>query len=133
MITIDGIDDVKRVLDRIAPKHAKNLMRATIQGVASEGAKVAKKHAPKRTGNLKKSIKAKRKKSPPDSPVSEIIVKPDGFYWKFVEYGTKTMPEHPFIRPASDHLNANFMKIVEQQFAKKLESKLKREARKSKK
>lgn len=136
---ITGTKDVQKILDDIAPRHARNLMRATIQGVASTIAKDARNNAPRDTGTLKKAIKAKRKKSPPDKPVSEVYVthgnsaKHDAFYWRFVEYGTAgdtAQPERPFIRPASEKARANFEAILTQQFGKKLEAKLRREAKK---
>jgi HK97 gp10 family phage protein len=136
---ITGIKEVRNILEEVAPKHARNLMRATIHGVASEIAKDAKASAPKDTGALRKAIKAKRKKSAPDRPVSEVFVehggnaKHDAFYWRFIEYGTggKTaQPERPFIRPATDKARANLDQIITQQFGKKLEAALRREAKK---
>jgi HK97 gp10 family phage protein len=138
-IVIEGVEDIQKILDEIAPKHARNLMRTTIHGVASEITKLAKKKVPKKTGNLKKAIKTKRKKSHPDKPVSQVYIttgrsaKYDGFYWRFVEYrtGGKTAQKaRPFIRPASDYVRANFNKILKNQFGKKLERKLASEAKK---
>lgn len=135
---ITGAADVERILKDIAPRHARNLMRATIHGVAGEIAKDAKRNAPKRSGLLKKSIIAKRRKSPPDAPVSTVNVagkdpKKLPFYWRFIEYGTggkNPQPERPFIRPAADKARANFQTVLTQQFGKKLEAALKREAKK---
>lgn len=133
--SITGTQDIQKILEEIAPKHARNLMRATIHGVASEIAKDAKQNAPRDTGNLKKSIKAHRAKSPPDAPISEVRIKSgkganSAFYWKFVEYGTKNMPEHPFIRPASERAKADFDKVLTEQFGKKLEAALLKAAKK---
>jgi HK97 gp10 family phage protein len=135
---ITGVKDVQKILDDIAPKHARNLLRATIQGVASEIAKDARKNAPKDSGTLKKAIKAKRKKSPPDKAVSEVIIthgnsaRHDAYYWRFVEYPTQgnTGKHQPFIRPAADKARANFEAILAEQFGKKLEKALAREAKK---
>lgn len=136
---ITGTEDVQKILDDIAPKHARNLMRATIHGVASQIAKDAKKNAPRNTGTLKKAIKAKRKKSPPDRPVSDVYVthganaKNDAYYWRFVERGTSgptAQPERPFIRPAAEKARANFEAILAEQFGKKLEKALARAAKK---
>jgi HK97 gp10 family phage protein len=152
---ITGADDVEKILKDIAPRHARNLMRATIHGVAGEIAKDAKRNAPKRSGLLKKSIIAKRRKSPPDAPVSTVNVEGKDpknlpFYWRFIEYGTRgykkgdrraggkgvakkdmaPKPEQPFIRPAAEKARANFQTVLTQQFGKKLEAALKREAKK---
>jgi HK97 gp10 family phage protein len=127
---IAGTDEIKKVLNEIAPNHARNLMRSTIHGIASTIAKDAKQNAPKDSGLLKKNIKAQRKKSPPDAPVSEVLVK-NAFYWRFVEYGTRAgRREHPFIRPAKDRAMSNLNAIITEQFGKKLEALLKKQAKK---
>jgi len=129
--SISGTDEIKKILNEIAPNHARNLMRSTIHGIASTIAKDAKQNAPVgETKLLKANIKAARKKSPPDRPVSEVKIK-GAFYWRFVEYGTKTgVKEHAFVRKAVDRANANLTKIINEQFGKKLEAMLKKQAKK---
>lgn len=138
-ISITGVDEVKDILNNIAPRHARNLMRATIQSIASTIAQDAKANAPKDTGTLIKAIKAKRKKSHPDKPISDVViesgksVKYDAFYWRFVEHGTggdNPQPERPFIRPAADRVRSNFKAILTEEFGKKLEKALEREGKK---
>jgi len=134
-MVIEGLDEVKALLEKETPKQANNILRAVVQGIASEIAKDARKSAPKNTGNLRKSIKAKRKKSKPGFPVSAVEittgknVKNDGFYWRFIEFGTQgnnPQPEQPFIRPAKDRAQANMPQILESQFVKKLQANIKR-------
>lgn len=139
-LEVEGIEDINRILGELTPKFAGNLSRAFVHGLASEVTKEAKKRVPKRTGTLKKSIKAKRKRSTPDKPISDVVVeqgksaKNDGFYWFFVEYGTGgpvPQPEQPFLRPARDLIEANLPKITEEQFTKKLNALIKREQKKA--
>ena len=131
-----GIEEVDRILNEVSPRHARNLMRNTIHGVASEINRQARKNAPKDTGTLKKALKAKRKKSHPNQPISEVVVehgggvRHDAFYWRFVEHGTVNRAATPFIKPAEEAVRANLAQIIREQFGKKLESALKREARK---
>lgn len=133
---IVGIDDVKKILNDIAPKHSKNLMRATVQGIASEMAKEAKKNAPRDEGTLKRAIKAKRKRSHSLQPISEVIVthgrsvRFDAFYWRFLEYGTQKISAQPFIKPAEEKVGGEMDRHIVELFGKKLESKLKRERNK---
>jgi HK97 gp10 family phage protein len=137
-LKVEGIEDIQEMLKERAPRVARNLMRATVQAIASNIAKDAKKDAPKRSGNLRKSIKAKRKKSPADQPVSQVIVgegkgeKPNAFYWKFVEYGTQHSAAHPFITPAKQRAQANMKTLLVEEFGKKLEKQLAREAKSKK-
>ncbi len=137
-IKIDGMEDLKEVLDLLAPRVANNLMRATIHGVASEIAKDSKRRAPKDSGDLRKAIKAKRRKpKTPNKPFSDVMVEHgdgaryDAYYWRFVEYGTQTQSERPFIRPAIDLMRPQIPEIMREQFGKKLEQALKRAAKKA--
>ena len=133
-VEVIGADELAKVLGEFAPRVASNLGRAVIHGIASEIAKRAKSNVPVRTGNLKKAIKAKRRRSKPSKPVSDVIstegrkAKHDGFYWRFVEFGTSTgLTERPFMRPARDAVNADMPRIMEQQFKKKLVAAVNRE------
>lgn len=130
-IVIDDAE-VKRMLDSVAPKQARNILRAAVQAAASRIAKQAKAAAPRGpTGALKKSIKAERKKSHPDKPVSVVKVAPSAFYWKFVEFGTNKMSDRPFIRPAYDNYRANYQSIFREEFGKKFEASLARAAKRN--
>nr|AKH46250.1 hypothetical protein [uncultured marine virus] len=128
-LEVIGLEEVNEILGQLTEKNARNLSRALIQGLASKVSKEAKKKVPVDKGTLKKAIKAKRKKSPPDKPVSDVYVesgksaKHDAFYWHMVEYGTGgpvPQPEQPFLRPARDYVQANMPIIVEEEFTKKL-------------
>lgn len=145
MITygIEGLPEIQDILERAGPRHSYNLMRATVQSVAGVIAKDAKSRAPIDSGELKKSIKAKRLKSPRLNPQSGVYVehgqgaKFDAFYWKFIEFGTNgvdgvgRIPEKPFIRPAAADARSNYPEMIREQFGKKLEAALRREARRN--
>ena len=138
-LEVTGIDDITKVLEQLLPRHAANLSKAMIHGLASEVTKEAKKRAPKKTGTLRRAIKAKRRRGKPGQPVSDVIVesgktaKFDGFYWRFIEFGTGgpvPQPEQPFLRPAKDLIQANIPKIAQEQFVKKLAAAVRREQKK---
>ena len=146
---IEGVKDIQRILEEIAPKHARALMRTTIHGVASKIAKDAKQLAPKgKTNTLRRAIKSRRRRGTPDKPVSVVYITTgnqaahDAFYWRFVEYGTGggkgshlkgfVMDDaKPFIRPALEAARANFNTILITQFKNKLKKKLAVEAKKT--
>jgi len=137
---ITGTTELVDLLENVGPRHSRNLMRAAIHGVAAEIAKDAKSEAPRDSGKLRKAIKAKRKKSPPTAPTSEVRVehgndaKHDAFYWRFIEYGTegKTgQAARPFIKPAAEKASANFTETLLRQFGQKLENALAREAKRN--
>ena len=143
-LEVIGLEQINKVLGELVPKHARNLSKSVIHGLASETTKEAKKRVPVSAGGgtLKRSIKAKRKRSTPDKPTSDVIieqgnsVKNDGFYWHFVEYGTGgpvPQPEQPFLRPAKDLVQSEMPRILDEQFTKKLAALIKREQKKARK
>lgn len=130
-LTITGVEEVERILEEIAPRHARNLMRATVHGMAKQVRDEARKNAPVgRSKKLRKNIKHKRKKSPPDKPTSEVYVDSPAYYWRFVERGTVNLPPRPFILPAKEKVDADKERILREEFGKKLEAALAREAKK---
>lgn len=136
-LKVTGMQELQDTLMNIAPREARNLMRATVQQVASNIAKDAKKNAPRDKGILQKAIKAKRKKSPPNSPASQVLVgtgkkeRYDAYYWKFKEYGTVNMKATPFIGPAKQRAQQNMKQMLVTEFGKKLEKSLARQAKKA--
>lgn len=139
-VEVIGLEEIIDVLTQIAPRQAGNLARSTIHGLASTTVKEAKKRVPVDKGTLKKAIKAKRRRSTPGRPISEVIVtqgpevKNDAFYWRFVEYGTGgpvSQPEQPFLRPAKDFVQANMPRILDEQFRQKLSAAVNRALRRA--
>lgn len=139
-IKISGLDEIEKFLDETVPGKATNLLRATIQGIAGDIAKGARKNAPVgKTGSLKKGFKAKRRKMVRGKPRSDVIGAP---HWHLVEYGTSgrehksgkstgSVAERPMVRPEIDRVNASMDSILEEQLKKKLRATLKREKKKT--
>jgi hypothetical protein len=136
MSVIKGIDktgifgsaEVQRILSELAPKHANNLMRSTTQAVASEIARDSRKLVPKRTGALRKGIKARRRKSPPFEPLSEITS--DNFYWRYIEHGTRYVKGVGFVQKTMAKIRPQLPQMGERLFSKKLDAMVKRELKK---
>lgn len=137
-IRIEGLDELKSALDDLAPREAFNLARATIHGVAQEVATRARARVPVDSGTLRKAIKAKRgnPRSNSGKPFSDVViehgkgVKNDAFYWRFLEYGTRTgIAEHRFVGRAIDAVRPEVPTIMREQFGKKLEALMARKAR----
>ena len=148
-IQVKGLEQVEKLFKDLAPRHVRNINRATIHGIASEGVKIARRELRSkgidRTGNLRRSIKAKRMKSHPDRPRSKIYfaqgkeAKHDGFYWRFIEYGFRHVrggrfiAERPFIRPTREQIRANFDRFYIPTLRKKYIAAIKREQKKLRK
>jgi len=144
---IFGIEEISHILGDILPKEANNLMRSTMDGIAGQIKKKAATNARNRgLQTISKAIKNRRKKSPPERPVSIVFVehgrgaKHDAWFWHFFEFGTASriiktgkfagravgrIQETPFIRPAKDVIIANIENITKEQFNKKLSARIK--------
>jgi hypothetical protein len=129
-----GLDDLEDVLNSITPKHANNLMRATVNGIAGEVRKEIKIRAPQLTGTLKSSIKVKRKRSTPEKPISQVLGNVGGYkYWFMLEHGTggdNPIKGTGFVRKSKEKILSMLPKIVLKQFGKKLEASLKKQRKK---
>ncbi len=123
---IEGIADINRVLGAIAPREAKNLMRATVQDVAGQLAKSGKGNAPTADGDLRKGIKAKRERGDRDHLESSVRIA--AFYWRYLEYGDgPDGVEHAFMLKALQAMRSDMDRLYLEAFVKKLEARLARE------
>jgi len=133
---ITGIEKFRKMTKDLAPRQARNLARATVQGVATEVAKQMRKKAPKDDGTLRKAIKARRRKMQGDVAMSDVRIehgkgsKNDAWYWHFIEFGTQKNSAQPFIQPTVAAVEPQLPGIFAREFGKKLEKALAREAKK---
>ena len=133
---VKGVDDIKHILSTIAPKRAQNLIRATVRGIAAEIVVGIKQKLKPRsdTGNLIRSVKVKAIRGDKFTPSFKVVfssgkdAKYDGFYWRFLEHGTKNSPNAlNFVRSSRVEVESELDRIMSEQFVKKLESAIKRE------
>lgn len=144
-ITIKGLDEMQDFLEKEVPKQATNILRATVQGIASTVAKDAKKNAKeagkKSSGALIKGFKAKRRRMVNGKPRSDFIGAP---HWHIVEFGTANrshksgkgtgvMPETPIAQPAIDKAESSIDTIIAEQLKKKISAAAKRAKKKNSK
>lgn len=134
---IKGDKELVQLFEKLGERHTRNLMRAAVQGVATRIVKKARTRAPKNTRTLSRAIKARRSRSHPKHPQSVVYVehggnaKNDAFYWRFVEFGTRTgVRAQRFIGRSKDEVKSDFKNILRQEFGIKLEKALQREAKK---
>lgn len=130
---IRGIADVNRTLRAIAPREARNLMRSTVNTMARGVGVQAKHHAPVDDGDLKSAIRHKRERMPSPTEVrSTVRVNKKAFYWRFLEYGDgPDRVEHAFFFRALENFRAEMDQIYLRVFVDKLESRLRRLAKKA--
>lgn len=126
-----GIEDVYRVLNQIAPREARNIMRSTLGGMAAEINKEAKSNAPRADGDLRRAMKLKRPRIRNNVIRVNLVVQIRAFYWRFIEYGTSKLPEQPFYMPAVERFRGQAMRSFLNQFVTKFEASLARARRRN--
>jgi len=126
-----GVDDVYRVLDQIAPREARNIMRATVGGMATELNKDAKDLAPMDEGDLVTSMKVKRRRIRDGQVRADLVVERRAFYWRFIEYGTTKRSADPFYMFAAERFRSRALRSFLTQFGNKFEAALRRARRRN--
>ena len=126
-VTITGIADVNKLLSQIAPVEAKNLMRATVQGLAADMVKDARQRMPADSGDMQKATGAKRERGNRTTLASSIRVGGVAFYWRFLEYGQgPDRKEHAFFLQTLEALRPDLDRRYLEIFVSKLIARLKR-------
>lgn len=124
-VEITGLEDVERILRSIAPRHAQNIMRATVHDVAKEVRDDARAGMPENEGKMKKATRHKRERAFPGRVESTVRVSKAAFYWRFLEYGDG--PDgvaYNFFRNSVEMMRAKLHRQFLVSFGKKFEAAL---------
>lgn len=130
-VSITGIADINRVLREIAPREARNIMRATVHDIAGQLVRKAREYSPDDTGLLDRSTKAKREaQKKRDVVSSSVIVEKVAYYWRFLEYGRgPDHVEHAMFLKALRSVEPDIDRIYAEAFVRKLLARLDRVSR----
>lgn len=134
-MSVSGVPEIQYLLSALAPREAKNIMRATVNGIAGEIRDDAKRNYPDgyyATGKAVKATKAKRRRGKFGLIRSDVIVEKQAFYWRFLEYGQG--PDHTewaMFGKAVEAMRRELPTILRRQFGKKWEAAMKRAAKKN--
>lgn len=130
--TLTGVDDVKNILETIAPRQAVNIMRATVHSIAGGIRDDAKKKMPRDSGDMIKGTKAKRERTRNGLALSTVRVDPDAYYWRFLERGDgPDKIDHAFFAKAMALYRQDQERIFVNEFGKKFEAALLRARKKN--
>lgn len=135
-ITISGIADINAILSQIPAREGINLMRATVHDIAGQLAKAAADNSPDDPstgkGDLKSSIKARRRRGTRTVVNSDVVVAPSAYYWKFLEYGDgPDNVEHAMFLKALQAMRPDVDRVYMKAFAKKLIARMMRARKKA--
>lgn len=127
-VTITGLADLNAVLKAVAPREAKNLLRATVLDIAKQLAVGARGSMPADTGDMIAATKAKRDRGTRDSIEASVVVGKDAFYWRFLEYGQGPDGlEYAFFLKALQAMRPDMERVYLEAFGRKLAARLARE------
>ncbi len=131
-MVMEGLDELREMLTDIAPREANNILRATVHGIAGRVRDKMRQLVKKRTGRLDKSIKAVRRRGGPNFPVSEVRLGATAPYGLMLEFGTSKTKAQPYIVPTVEQMRPGLPNEYREEFGKKLEANLRRQAKKVK-
>ncbi len=114
---IKGLAEMERELNQLSLKARASVLRGALNKAIDPILKAARENTQRefteRTGTLVRSIR-KSATAPRGSngftAEAKVGLTEDGFYGRFLEFGTSKMPAKPFMRPAVD---ANAQAVVE--------------------
>ena len=101
---LSGASEIGRVLDQLPRKLGEKALNAALRKGARVVLVAAKARAHKLTGDLRKNIRIRKLPRSAAGAGAHLVLElaPKGFYGLFHEFGTATVPAHPFMRPAFD-------------------------------
>lgn len=135
-LQVTGLEELRDAFADLSQREVANALRAAVHDVAKQMAVDIKAAAPVDSGDLKKSLKPKRRKAGKKGARSDVQSnksksaegQPNAFYWKFIEYGTRKMPARPFIRPVKEAYAPRYPGIIREAVLKKVRQRLARRA-----
>lgn len=126
-----GAHELRDLLKHEAPREARNIMRATVHGVAGRAQDGLKARIKKTTRRAEKSIKLVRRRSDENYPVTDVRGGSNAPYLIMLNYGTSKTKAQPFIEPTAEELRPQLEQIYREEFGEKLVKSIARRAKKA--
>lgn len=134
-VEVIGLDELISSLNSLAVEDIPKTIAATVYGIASDLRKRVRSRVPIKSGDLKKSVRVKRRKSTPMKPVVDLWFDPKtGWYWRLVEHGhggPVASPAHPFVAPSVEEARALAPSILRAAMQKAIDKRLRANAKKA--
>lgn len=119
-IELTGMDEIFKRLDQMNTKMANKIVKEALLKAGEFEAEEMKSEAPKRTGNMAKSIKVSKIKSKNGVKYIEISPDKDHYYYTFIELGTKNIPANPFMARSFAKNKDSIREIIKEELKKGL-------------
>jgi HK97 gp10 family phage protein len=115
---------LQRKLEKEFPREASKEGRAVLKKAVTELRNKVRSAAPVDEGVLRRSIYVKVLRDKLGEPsAADVRVRTggkaqkknrDGFYWRFIEYGTKKMPARPFVAPTLEKFKPHLIELFKE-------------------
>lgn len=128
-LVIEGREELKDMLLDVLPNEVRNAARAATYAIAVEVVNELKHAIKKRSRKGEESIKAYRRNSPPDAPVSEARGGRGAPYLLMLNFGTSRTKAQPFIEPTVEAKRPTLAATYREQVGRKLEQAARRKAK----
>jgi len=131
---MNNFSGIKVALNSLTDKIQKNVMVGATRASAREVQKEAKHLVRIRTGNLKLSVVVRKLKVQKDGVVRFTVITTnkepnDGYYGRFLEFGTAKMSARPFLRPAYENKKEEVVTAFEEYAIKRIDKEIEKARR----
>jgi len=114
-VNVTGMEEILKKLKVLPGKVQKNVLNGAIRASSKPIIKEARRLVPTDSGTLKKSIGVVKRRSKNKNIIKFSIAplsKKDGFYGRFIEFGTYAKLDHPLKKERTGKLGERRAKIV---------------------
>lgn len=131
-VEVQGLKELEQKLLQMAPKLARNGLRASVAAGARVVVAEARKNVPVDTGTLRRAIYQKQIREQSSMTQQTFFVgvragkreqkkNRDGYYFPFIEFGTTKMAARPFMRPAFESTKGQALEAMKEKLAQRVE------------
>lgn len=131
-VEVLGREELGELFRQALPNEARNAARAATYQIATEVRDDMKEAIKKRTGKASATIRAVRRNSPPDAPVSEVRGGHEAPYLFMLNYGTSRTQAQPFIEPVVEATRPTLPERYRELVGEKIEAAARRKAKAAK-
>jgi len=118
-LELEGMDNLLTAVEKMG-RQGKRIENQALKEAGEVVKEAIQREAPVRTGTLKKSIAVSRVKTKEGNKYVEIGPDKDGWYGKFVEFGTVKIRANPFMARGYETSKGRALAAIEKELKKGL-------------
>jgi len=118
-LEIEGVDNVLKKLEELGAK-GRRIENSALRSAGDRVKGAIQDEVPVRTGNLKRNIAVSNVRTKDGVKHVEIGPNKDGWYGRFVEFGTVHIKANPFMSRGYEKSKEDAVKIIQDELKKEL-------------